>query len=148
MPDERGRLTVEEETTHARRGACFAVFVVPIICLLACGPVLLYTNGGRMLTGYAVLATTYPGLSVPIPYIGGIPSVALRGCQLDQQNPRPSDYQARTDKLKAEYAKLVGWYYQFSAELEKGSWDISSFEPAKNIPTDFNLAKATYCRKR
>ena len=148
MPDERGRLTVEEETTHARRGACFAIFVVPILCVLACGPVLLYTEGGQMLTGYVVLSAVYPGLPVPIPYVGGIQSVARRGCDLDRQNPRPGDYQAQQDALKAEYGTLVGYYNRYWIQLNEGGWDISSFEPAGEIPGDFNVGKATYCRQQ
>jgi hypothetical protein len=93
-----------------------------------------------------VLYTTYPGLPVPIPYVGGIQSVTRRGCALDQQNPRPADYQAQQDKLKAEYAKLVGWYTQSWYRVNEAGRGVSQFELPENIPTDFNLAKTIYCR--
>lgn len=148
MPDERGRLTVEEETTYARWGACLATIIVPILCVLVCGPVLLYTEGGQIVTGYAVLTATYPGFPLPVPYVGGIQTVARRGCELDRQNPRPADYQAQQDALKVEYNTLVGWYNQYWIQLNEAGWDVSNFEPAGEIPADFNVGKATYCRQQ
>lgn len=147
MPDERGRLTPEEETSHARRGACLGIFVIPILCIALCAPVLMYTEGGKALTGYVTLTTLYPGLPVPIPYVGGIQSVARRGCAMDQQSPRPQDYQAQQDGLKAEYNQLVGWYTQSWYTVTEIGWDVTQFEPPESIPTDFNLAKAVYCRQ-
>jgi hypothetical protein len=107
----------------------------------------MYTEGGKALTGYVALATLYPGLPVPVPYVGGIQSVARRGCAMDRQTPRPEDYQAQQDKLKAEYNQLVGWYTQSWYIVTEIGWDVSQFEPPDGIPTEFNIAKAVYCRQ-
>jgi hypothetical protein len=146
MPDERGRLTPEEETSHARRGACLAIIVVPIVLCCICQLFSSFTETGRAFSAHYTLYVIYEGIPVPIPFAEGLKNTARRGCELDRQNPRPANYQEDQENLKNVYDALIIMYNTSWQQLIQNKGDASRHEDPKNIPTDFNVAKGVYCR--
>src|SRR5262245_47377855 len=118
MPDERGRLTPEEETSHARRGACLAIFVVPVLLCCACWILTNFTQGGKVYAAYYSLPLLYQGIQY----------TARMSCEADQQNPRPARYEETQERARRLYSNLVLGYNRRWQVLLDNKKDTSELE--------------------
>jgi hypothetical protein len=138
-------IKLKEDTSHARRGCCLGLIVIPPILLCICWAVLTFTPNGQVALAWAVLYMTHDGL--PIHDVAqGFPGLARLSCQLDRQDPRPANYQQLQDNLDQLYSQMVQAYGDAWYELNSAEADLSEYEEPDQIPSNLAGGKITYCR--
>jgi len=145
----REGLTEEEEEQHVKRGAWLALPLLPLLLLCVCG-ICAITPGGRR--GLSEVMVLYARDGVPyladyqISYTRGFTGVAKTSCDLEQQSPKPGNYQAAQQQLEQEYTTLVKYYKDYRNQLRKQGGDVEPYEPPEDIPSDLRSARFQYCR--
>ena len=143
---ERDRMPIEEENKHARRGCVLAIFIVPVICFVLLWPLVTFTASGQRVLAHTVLYTLSTGVPLPIPYARGLANTAAAGCELDQANPKPANYQTQQDNLTAEYESMISAYNRYYAVLQRNDGIITMYDPPDEIPGNYASAKLFFCR--
>lgn len=139
------RMSIEEETKHARRGCIIGFFLFPLICFLLLWPIANFTAVGQRISAHVVLFTLSTGVPVPIPYVRGLANTAIAGCQLDQANPQPTNYQTQQDNLTAEYEAMIQAYNRHYNVLQRTDGILTRYGPPDELPGNFASAKLFYC---
>lgn len=138
-------MSLEEETSHAKRGACLAMIVFPpaICCLL--WVVLTFTADGQTLASRGYLYLTFNG--VPLHNLTeGFPGIARASCALDQRSPQPQNYESMQANFAEYYGTLVGLYRDSWNRLNARGEDVSQYPEPDRIPGDLARGKQLYCR--
>jgi hypothetical protein len=137
---------LREDTKHARRGGCLALFIFPPIVLAICWAVFALTPGGQTVTAWATLYLTHDGLPVH-EYVEGFPGIARYSCSLDRQNPKPQNYQETQERLEGVYISLLDAYRAAYQDLQRSNQDLSQFENPDEVPGNLSSARLYYCRR-
>ncbi|MBN1992134.1 MAG: hypothetical protein JW953_05480 [Anaerolineae bacterium] len=137
------KLSAEEENKLARRGACLAVVVLPMICCCLFGLFTSYTTDGRILASKFFLYSTYHGNIIGFV---GFSDIAKSSCALDRLTPKPSSYDKDQYALETRYRNNLRIYRKYWQELKKNGGDPGEYPLPTHLPQTFAQAKAKYCR--
>ncbi len=142
-------MTIEEEEKHAQIGAWVGLLLFPFLLLCICG-IFAITPRGRMALDELVLLYARDGIpyvgAVEVTYFRGFPGTAKASCDLDHQNPKPSNFTSTQDQLSKEYEALVEIYKDSWRNFKKHGGDPNEYEPPSDVPSDFFGGKLRYCR--
>lgn len=140
------RMSIEEENKHARRGCVIAFFLFPLLCYCCVlSPLANFTTVGQRASAHTVLYILSRGVPLPIPYARGLANTAIAGCQLDQANPQPADYQDQQDALSTEYEVMMHFYNQHYTILQNTDGMLTRYDPPNELPGNLSSAKLFYC---
>ena len=135
---------LSEDTTHARRGGCLALFIFLPIVLAICWAVFALTPGGQTVTAWAALYLTHNGLPVH-EYAEGFAGIARYSCSVESQ--RPQNYQETQERLESIYISLIDAYRDAYNDLQRSHQDLSEFENPDELPGNLSSARLYYCRR-